>query len=220
MITNYIYLLKLREFVRNNENVYKIGMTKQENHKRFNQYPKGSILLFQIICEDCLKSEKEIIGIFKTKFIHRNDLGNEYFEGDFKTMIELIYCNVKDSNCEDVKAINNKTEAVMEYCKVNKNKDELIYDQKIYDIAIEMFKEKDNEQVFNVSCIRGKFIILIRNKASKCWLSGKIHGYGNSYLVINENDVKYFVNFGCYKKCNLKTKTKNIGFIKKKEKKL
>lgn len=39
MTTNYIYLLQEREFIKTNENVYKVGMTKKENHKRFNQYP-------------------------------------------------------------------------------------------------------------------------------------------------------------------------------------
>ena len=51
MIINYIYLLQEREFIKTKEHIYKVGMTKQENHERFNQYPKGSILLFQMICQ-------------------------------------------------------------------------------------------------------------------------------------------------------------------------
>ena len=52
MMSNYIYLLQEREFIKTNENIYKIGMTTKLNFERFNQYPKGSVLLFQIICED------------------------------------------------------------------------------------------------------------------------------------------------------------------------
>ena len=44
----YIYLLQEREFFRKKENVYKIGKTKQLNYKRFNSYPKGSILFFLV----------------------------------------------------------------------------------------------------------------------------------------------------------------------------
>lgn len=33
--TQYIYLLQEREFIKTNENIYKIGKTKQENCKRF-----------------------------------------------------------------------------------------------------------------------------------------------------------------------------------------
>ena len=43
------YLLQEREFVKTKENIYKVGMTQKENYERFNQYPKGSVLLFQMI---------------------------------------------------------------------------------------------------------------------------------------------------------------------------
>jgi hypothetical protein len=83
---NYIYLIKLREFIKTKENIYKIGKTKQENLSRVNSYPKGSILIIQIECDDCDKTEKELIKLFKEKYIHRKDIGNEYFEGLRKDM--------------------------------------------------------------------------------------------------------------------------------------
>ena len=81
--TNYIYLVKEREFIKTNENIYKIGRSKQENTKRFLQYPKGSELILQETCIDCIKTEKMIINEFKNHFIHRKDIGYEYFEGDY-----------------------------------------------------------------------------------------------------------------------------------------
>jgi hypothetical protein len=90
MLTNYVYLLQEREFIKTNEKIYKIGMTTKPNHTRFNQYPKGSILLFQIICNDCCSLEKQILSNFKSKFILRKDIGNEYFEGNFTEMIFII----------------------------------------------------------------------------------------------------------------------------------
>ena len=80
MVINYIYLLQEREFIKTQENIYKVGMTTKENHQRFNQYPKSSLLLFQMICNDCRHSEKQIIKLFKERFTHRRDIGNEYFE--------------------------------------------------------------------------------------------------------------------------------------------
>ena len=62
-----------------------------KNLKRFNQYPKGSRLLFQMICDDCKTIEKSIIKQFKAFFTQRKDIGNEYFEGDHKNMIDKIY---------------------------------------------------------------------------------------------------------------------------------
>jgi hypothetical protein len=90
MEVNYIYLLQEREFIKTNESIYKIGRTKQEHNKRLNQYPKGSILLVQIICSNCVIMEKKIITFFKEKYKHRKDIGNEYFEGNSKDMIQEI----------------------------------------------------------------------------------------------------------------------------------
>ena len=87
---NYIYLLQEREFIKTNESVYKVGKTKQENLTRFYQYPKGSLLLQQSVCSNCDLMEGNIIKIFKTKYIHRKDIGNEYFEGNWNDMKEDI----------------------------------------------------------------------------------------------------------------------------------
>jgi hypothetical protein len=96
--TNYIYLLQEREFLKTKENIFKVGMTTKLNHKRFNQYPKSSILLFQIICQNCKDIEKIIIEKFKNIFKIRKDIGNEYFEGDYLNMIDIIYTTVKQEN--------------------------------------------------------------------------------------------------------------------------
>ena len=95
-MTNYIYLLQEREFIKTNEKIYKVGMTQKENFERFNQYPKGSVLLFQIICHDCKSMEVQVIKQFKEKFIKRKDIGSEYFEGNYKSMIDIIYSTVKE----------------------------------------------------------------------------------------------------------------------------
>ena len=96
MMSQYIYLLQEREFIKTKEHVYKVGMTEKENHKRFNQYPKGSVLLFQIICNNCKNMEKLVLKKFKETFEQRKDIGNEYFEGEYKSMIDIIYLTIKD----------------------------------------------------------------------------------------------------------------------------
>jgi hypothetical protein len=67
MIWSYIYLLQVREFINTGENIYKLGKTKQKNDKRFKQYPKDSVLLSQKHCDDCDKTEKNLIKLFKKK---------------------------------------------------------------------------------------------------------------------------------------------------------
>jgi hypothetical protein len=101
---HYIYLVKLREHIKSNENIYKIGKTTQINTKRFRGYPKGSIVLFQIICSDCHKTENDIKQLFKSKYIQRKEYGNEYFEGNHQDMIKDMFLisdcclNIKFSN--------------------------------------------------------------------------------------------------------------------------
>ena len=96
----FIYLIKEREFIKTKELIYKIGKTKQENLQRIKSYPNGSILLLYIITNDCDKKEKEIIQKFKEHFIHKKDIGNEYFMGDYNHMINIILSIISISSLE------------------------------------------------------------------------------------------------------------------------
>jgi hypothetical protein len=108
-IRHYIYLLQEREFINSKQNIYKVGMTKKENLVRFKQYPKGSILLFQIICSNCNKMEKDVLKKFKEIFKQKKDIGTEYFEGEYKNMIDIIYDIVKNESENDKKIESLKT---------------------------------------------------------------------------------------------------------------
>ena len=109
----YVYLLQEREFVNNGEPVYKIGKTKQANLQRFNSYPKGSVLLQQTYCNDCNKTEKEIIKLFDTKYKKRTDRGSEYYEGNFKQMIFDINKIIDIEN--EIEDKNNKITKIEQY---------------------------------------------------------------------------------------------------------
>ena len=93
-----IYLLQEREFIKTKEPIYKIGKSKQE---RIKSYPNGSELLFYIVCNNCDKIEKIIINKFKSHFIHKKEFGNEYFMGDYNSMIDTIYNIIRLSKTED-----------------------------------------------------------------------------------------------------------------------
>ena len=44
-----------------------------------------------MICKNCDVLEKTLIDIFKLKFINKNNIGYEYFEGKLLEMINIIY---------------------------------------------------------------------------------------------------------------------------------
>jgi len=113
-MSHYIYLLREREFIKCNENVYKIGKTKKEHLKRFNQYPKGSELLVQIRCIDSSISEQRLLNIFRKKYISRKDIGNKYFEGNVVDMIKDITNNILIVEASENKKVKAPVEKVID----------------------------------------------------------------------------------------------------------
>lgn len=82
MQNQYVYLIREREFIRLNEDTYKIGKTTQTPNSRLTGYPKGSqVVLFQQV-NDCTLIENVIMKVFKNKFIQMTEYGIEYFKGD------------------------------------------------------------------------------------------------------------------------------------------
>ena len=91
---HFIYLIKEKQDIDNNESIFKIGKSTQENTRRVKSYPSGSHLLLQVACNDCHTMESFLIQEFKKLFILAR--GREYFKGDFFTMINLIFCIVQN----------------------------------------------------------------------------------------------------------------------------
>ena len=90
MSSGYIYLLQPLQSITNKEEIYKIGKTKRNNFKRFNEYPSGSILLLQSSCKNCDLMERRLLKIFDEKYIKETDYGREYFRGDLFEMKKVI----------------------------------------------------------------------------------------------------------------------------------
>jgi hypothetical protein len=107
--SHHIYIIRTREFISLNQNVYKIGKTKQGIIKRYRQYPKGSSIEFTLPCKDCDTLERDIIKAFREKFIHKYQYGHEYFEGDLHEMIHCIHSLWATSPCGKCRQSNNET---------------------------------------------------------------------------------------------------------------
>jgi len=89
-----VYLLIEREFLVLKKNVFKIGRSENVSN-RAKQYPNGSQLLVVLPCIDCKVSEKRLKDMFEKNFIHRSDIGSEYFEGTPDVMIQMFINNVE-----------------------------------------------------------------------------------------------------------------------------
>lgn len=111
-----IYLVKEREFIKTSEEIIKVGYSDQKNLLRFKKYPKGSLLLCHVYTSNGSVCEKKIISIFKNIFIHRKDIGNEYFEGDYKRMRLIIMEIIRQNEIEKDEGINVYN-SIIEDCK-------------------------------------------------------------------------------------------------------
>lgn len=99
-LDGYFYILQEREFIKTNENIYKIGRTSKCNIlDRFKQYPNNSILINYWKVKNMYKFESLIKIKFDLVFKRRIDIGYEYFEGDIDKMVDTIEDEHKICNC-------------------------------------------------------------------------------------------------------------------------
>lgn len=90
-ITHAVYIIHTKPCIDIGQPIYKIGRTCQRFLKRYESYPHGSQLHIQFRVRNSFDIEKQIITIFKQCFIHRNDFGYEYFEGNLREMTQKMF---------------------------------------------------------------------------------------------------------------------------------
>jgi hypothetical protein len=105
----FIYLIREREFLKTNENIYKIGKTINIKN-RMPSYPKDSRLYLCFYCTTSIDElEKFIISLFDIKFKKRIDIGSEYYEGDVGIMINyLTQLLLNQPYCETLNLTDNE----------------------------------------------------------------------------------------------------------------
>lgn len=113
----YIYLIQVRASLKNNDKIFKVGKTKQKMFTRINSYPRDSILLLQINCDNCDVNERNILTIFKDKYFQCTEIGLEYFKGDYRCMMDDIYNIINQSKYnieinDEIKNMDENTEII------------------------------------------------------------------------------------------------------------
>lgn len=215
---NYIYLLIEREFISLKQPIYKLGRTSQSNNLRLKHYPKGSILLLQMLCDNSIEIENLLIRWFKIKYIHKPDIGNEYFEGDYKKMIQDIY-EVCFKSLDNIKTFNiNPTNNIIEcnqpIIHVNNEKEKSKINlsnsiQRQLILAKKMLKILDIENPHNIGQIIEKSkIILFRKFYNK---NKDIYNY--AFNILKELNIITIINI-ILKECSeTKIKIYNSEYI-------
>lgn len=84
-----VYVIWTREFMRNKEQIYKVGRTSNLK-ERLNNYGKGSVVLFYQETSQNVRAESKCLEICRLKFQQRTEFGKEYFEGNVNEIIRAL----------------------------------------------------------------------------------------------------------------------------------
>ena len=118
-----------RDEIRTNKDLLKIGKTDRTMEERFNEYPKGSELIYYAVCQNIIGAEYAIIKYFAEKYTQCLIIGTEYFLGSKQDMIndirKIVYSiNSTEFLCE---------QQIDQKCYPNKQK---LIDEKNYDFKL------------------------------------------------------------------------------------
>ena len=97
--TDYIYIIRTRESKRLKEDIYKIGKTQQDPHKRMSGYSKGCEYFLVRKVNNCSVIEKSIMKCFDSKYKNITEHGREYYAGNIQYMIQDIN-RICDEECD------------------------------------------------------------------------------------------------------------------------
>jgi hypothetical protein len=100
-IQEYVYIIRECDFVRLNENIYKIGRTAKANPEdRFQKYRKGTEIVGFFGVKDSIECENKIIKYFSnhTNIKKMNEYGKEYFQGNKNELLKEIVQIVENYN--------------------------------------------------------------------------------------------------------------------------
>jgi hypothetical protein len=206
-MSGMLYLIHEREFIKTNEDIYKFGRTENLS-QRITQYPKGSKLLFAIKIMDEKTAESELIKKLSIEFKARPDIGREYFQGDYKMIMKIIFeyvilnnnniYNIEDNKQDEInikKEKKDETIMMMEYVDENREilNNKLIKSKDFYEDVLKWIEKKD----YNVYISHAKMTKII----IKCFgVISKVHRFeksidqGLQFPELVKEEVEMFVN--------------------------
>lgn len=92
-----LYLMQTRECYDANNEVYKIGQSKNI-YNGIQQYPNGSYVFFVIESLESKKHKDKVINLLKSNFTQKLNYGKDFFEGDKDIIISVIVSYISSFN--------------------------------------------------------------------------------------------------------------------------
>jgi len=186
----YIYLIRTDEFIKSDENIYKVGKTKRSNPlKRISEY-SGDVEIYTIVAvNNCTKIEDALIELFKHKYERAKAL--EYFRGDLHTMmhdvfsVSMSYGSVNVSVNTNTSISNTKIVEIEEHQNIE-NETENTIEKDVENLCL-------NHEICELIDLH---IIDMPSMQKMGWRKARrgIHEYGSK--IMNYNDLINVTNVG------------------------
>ena len=93
LVQEYVYIIRECDFVRLNEDIYKIGRTSKTNPEdRFQKYRKGTEIVAFFKVNNSIECENKMIKCFSnhTNIKKMDEYGKEYFQGNRNELLSEI----------------------------------------------------------------------------------------------------------------------------------
>jgi len=221
-----VYIMHTRECLNANLPIYKIGRSHNLG-KRIKQYPSGSNIICVMPCKTSIICEQLLIEIFKTKFIHKKNYGNEYFEGDYEVMVQTIIDTLftyKNNILENFKILKEekKLKQLEKNKEKQKNKEKDKDKDKEQDTKIEVETKDIEQQKINdkttIQDVQINKTSSIKNYLScpKCKITFKYKSllkthFSKAYhCILSKEEIDKFFNIDMYKCINCKKHFTNL----------
>lgn len=156
-----IYLLQTRESIKNDEAVYKVGRTCQDELKRFNIYPRGSVLHLHVSCHNSLSVEKRVLEEFNKQFRNEPVYGKEYFHGNLLQMLSIV--------CREVGLSFNCADSSQDFCRsLLKVKNEADRAATLQEKRCQALEKENNRLLKRVTDLQSHINELIKDDDEDC----------------------------------------------------
>lgn len=118
-MSEYVYMVREKEFIDSGENIYKIGGVTLDPNAELADFLKGSELMASIKVNNRTYFETKIKEVFSLSFVQKIEYGTEYFCGDpdemLKEFLEYVSALVSDQKFEKGKGCEHCGYTTVEY---------------------------------------------------------------------------------------------------------